>query len=84
MIKNANSKLYIGISKNPEERIQYHNTKQGALFTKTKDEFAIVFSEKYETLVEARKREVQIKKWRREKKEMLIKRYQTGLQTRNN
>lgn len=40
----------------------------GAEFTKGKAKFYLVFSEKYNTLNEARKREIQIKKWRRDKK----------------
>ncbi len=69
MIKNSADKLYIGITKNPEERLLYHNQKRGAKFTKYIPNFKIVFLEKYETLEQARKREIQIKKWRREKKE---------------
>ena len=82
MIKNDFAKLYIGITDNLESRLHYHNTKQGAQFTKGKAKFKIVFSEEYPTLAEARKREIQIKKWRREKKEILIHRYSLGLLTK--
>lgn len=82
MIKNPTGKLYIGISENPKKRIQRHNQKQGAKFTKYESDFRIVFLEQYPTLADARKREIQIKKWRREKKELLIVRFQRGLETR--
>ena len=82
IIKNAYGKLYVGITKNPNKRLHFHNTEQGALFTKTNSKFKIVFCEKYATVIEARKRETQIKKWRREKKELLIKRYGEGLPTK--
>ena len=75
MIKNSVGKLYVGISENPEERLAYHNQKRGAKFTKHITTFKIVFLETYSTLAEARKREIQIKKWRREKKEALVERY---------
>ena len=82
MIKNRKDKLYTGITENSAKRLYYHNTKQGAQFTKTKNKFKIVFYEEYQTLAEARKREIQIKKWRREKKEMIIKRFALGLPTK--
>lgn len=82
MIKNSFNKLYIGISENPEKRLEIHNTKQGAGFTKYKSDFKIVFLEEYPSLTKARQREIQIKKWRREKKENLIEKYQKGLPTK--
>lgn len=82
ILKNSFGDLYVGITKNPEQRLKYHNEKRGALFTKRDTKFEIVFLEKYVSLVEARKREVQIKKWRRGKKEILIDRYQRGLATK--
>ena len=82
MIRNQYDKLYIGISTDVKSRLYYHNTKQGAQFTKSKSKFFIVFHEQYNTLTEARKRETQIKKWRRDKKEMLIERFRKDLPTR--
>ena len=82
MAKNSIDKLYVGITENPQNRIIYHNQKRGAKFTKYKPDFEIVFLEQYQTLAEARKREIQINKWRREKKEILIKRFQNGLPTK--
>ncbi|MDP2647648.1 MAG: GIY-YIG nuclease family protein [Candidatus Yanofskybacteria bacterium] len=82
IIKNYTGKLYIGITENLKQRLYYHNTKQGAQFTKTKSKFYIALSEEYRTLTEARKREIQIKKWRRDKKNMLMERFQKGLPTK--
>lgn len=81
MAKSANGKLYIGITKNLKKREVAHNAKRGALFTKSGD-FTIKFHESYSTLAEARQREIQIKKWQREKKEKLIKRFMQGLSTK--
>ena len=83
MLKNDFNDLYIGITDNPDERLKYHNEGRGALFTKRNSLFKIVFLEQHPTLADARKREVQIKKWRREKKEVLIVRYENGLKTQN-
>lgn len=82
MIKNSANKLYIGITENPDDRVRYHNSKMGAKFTKYIPNFYIVFLEKHPSMTAARKREIQIKKWRREKKEKLIERYKEGLPTK--
>jgi len=83
MIKNSANKLYVGITQNPQERAQYHNSRRGAEFTKYSPDFRVVFLEEYSTLSEVRRREIQIKKWRREKKDILIDRYQKNLPTKN-
>jgi putative endonuclease len=82
MLKNSYNDLYVGVTENPQQRLKYHNEKRGARFTKRDSPFEIVFLEKHLTLTEARKREIQIKKWRRDKKEMLIERYEKGLPTK--
>jgi putative endonuclease len=81
MIKNDFEKLYVGITDNPDVRTKDHNTGRGAKFTKGRAKFKAVFLEEYATLAEVRKREIQIKKWRRAKKETLIERYRQGLPT---
>jgi putative endonuclease len=82
MLKNSADKLYIGITDNPERRLSEHNSERGAQFTSHIPTYRIVFLEKYATLAEARKREIQIKKWRRDKKEVLIERYKKSLLTK--
>jgi putative endonuclease len=82
MLKNDFGKLYVGITKNVKERLHFHNSKQGAQFTKGNSVFQLMFLEEYLSMAEARSREVQIKKWRRDKKELLIQRFQDGLPTK--
>lgn len=82
MIKNLYGNLYIGITDNPERRLKEHNTKQGAGFTKNRDAFGIVFLEAQNSIKDARSREIQIKKWRRDKKEKLINLYKKGIKTK--
>lgn len=79
MIKNSYGNLYIGVTDNPERRLSEHNSKRGSDFTKVRDKFEIVFLEQHNNLKEVRKREIQIKKWRREKKEILIEMYKKEL-----
>lgn len=82
MIKNSACKLYIGITQNPDERVLSHNNRQGAKFTKYIPDFKIIFLEKHNSASQARQREIQLKKWRREKKEILVERYRRNLPTK--
>ena len=82
MIKNDFVKLYIGITDILPRRLHDHNDARGAKFTTGKAKFRLVFLEEHVTLSEARHREIQIKKWRREKKDILIDRFQKGLPTK--
>ena len=82
MIKNDFGKLYVGISDNPATRLKNHNQNRGAFFTKNKTNFHIVFLEEHPNLAEARKRESQIKKWRRDKKEFLVNLYKKKIPTK--
>ena len=79
MIKNTAGKLYVGITDDPQQRLSEHNSERGAQYTSRIPTYKIIFLEKYSSLAEARKREIQIKKWRREKKDFLITKYQKGL-----
>lgn len=81
MIMNSHNDLYVGITENPQQRVSHHNRNRGAQYTKRDAKFEIVFLEEHPTLARARTREVQIKKWRRDKKDALIERYAAGFPT---
>ncbi len=71
----ASGYYYVGISPNPEERIIRHNTGKGSQMAKQHGIFSLLYiSPAFANKSEARKREVQLKGWSREKKEKLIKR----------
>ena len=71
---NASNKLYVGISNNIDRRLKEHNNKKGAKYTKDNQTFNVCYTESFPTLKEARKREIQLKKWARAKKLALINR----------
>lgn len=73
ILRGPNNHLYVGITKNLQERIKRHRSGSGAEFTKRNGVFDVVYKEEFSSLLEVRRRESQIKKWRREKKENLIK-----------
>lgn len=71
--KCQDNSLYIGMTTDIETRIAKHNRGEGALWIKQHGQIKIVYTEKYETYLEAHRRELQIKKWSRKKKENLIR-----------
>lgn len=73
ILRNPKNHLYSGCTANLSERLIRHNAGDGAEFTKRNKGFELVYQEEYSTLLAARRRERQIKGWRREKKENLIK-----------
>lgn len=73
ILKNLQNYIYVGVTSNLDLRIKRHKQGDGAEFTKRNKVFQVVYTENFPTLMEARKRELQIKGWKREKKENLIK-----------
>ena len=73
ILRGLKNHLYIGVSSNFNKRLLRHKSGDGAEFTKRNKVFQLAYTEKFETLLKARRRERQIKGWRREKKENLIK-----------
>jgi putative endonuclease len=65
--------LYTGCTNYPPQREFRHNSGKGAQWTKQHGGGNIAYTETYQTLAGARKREIQVKKWSRIKKENLIK-----------
>ena len=74
ILQCSDKTYYVGCTNNLEKRLKQHNTsKWGAHYTKIRGPVILKYSEEYKTLLEARKREAEIKSWRREKKEKLWK-----------
>lgn len=73
ILRSVKNHLYIGVTNDLQQRIKRHKSGDGAEFTKRNKVFELVYKEGFSTLLKARKRESQIKKWRRVKKENLIK-----------
>lgn len=73
IVRCSDDSLYIGSTDNPDRRIIEHNTGIGAQWFRQHGKGAIVYTEEYPTQLEARRQELQIKKWSRKKKENLIK-----------
>ncbi len=73
ILECADGSLHVGCTNNLEKRLKQHNnSKYGAHYTKLRRPVILKYSEEFKTLIEARKRENEIKGWRREKKLALI------------
>lgn len=75
ILRCSDNSLYCGQTNNLEKRIREHNfsSVKGAKYTRVRKPVNLVYSEKCLTLQEAMKREWQIKKWTKAKKEALIR-----------
>lgn len=67
----ADNTLYAGTCINRSEREAKHNDGTGAKYTRGRRPITFIYSEEFETLSDARKREAEVKKWTREQKEAL-------------
>ncbi len=73
ILQCADKTLYVGSTNNLEKRLHAHNNlKSGAHYTKIRRPVILKYSEKVKTYAKARKREAELKGWRREKKTQLI------------
>jgi putative endonuclease len=69
ILECADGSLYVGCTNNLEKRLHEHNhSKSGAHYTKIRRPVVLKYQEELATLAEGRKREAEIKSWKREKK----------------
>lgn len=67
----ADGSLYAGTCVDIQAREAKHNDGTGAKYTRSRRPVSIVYSEKFDTLSQARSREALVKRWTKEKKETL-------------
>ena len=72
ILRCADGTLYTGYARDPHERQKVHNSGRGARYTAGRRPVGLVYSEAFESLGEALKREHQLKRLSRKKKEALI------------
>jgi len=74
IVKCKDKTLYTGIATDLKRRIKEHNgiLKGGAKYTRGKRPVKLIHSEKYESRIEASRRESEIKKMTRVEKEIII------------
>jgi putative endonuclease len=72
IVRCADGTLYTGYARDPRAREKAHNTGRGARYTAGRRPVCLVYSEAFESLGEALKREHQLKRWSRKNKEALV------------
>ncbi len=74
ILECSDKSYYIGSTNNLEKRLKQHNqSKSGAHYTKIRRPVILKYFEKVLTFSEARRREAEIKRFTKAKKEALIK-----------
>ncbi len=73
IIKCEDGSFYTGSSPNPQERFERHKAGTGGRYTRSHRPIKLVYIEQFRAKGDALRREHQIKGWRREKKEDLIR-----------
>ena len=73
IVECRGGELYCGYSNNVEKRVDTHNKSLGAKYTKTRLPVRLVYTECFNSKIEAMKREYQIKQLTRQQKLKLIR-----------
>lgn len=77
IVKCRDGTLYTGWTNDLKRRIQAHNSKKGAKYTKSRTPVKLVYYESFPTKSEAMKREYEIKQMSAQEKQKLIERIHT-------
>lgn len=72
IVRCADGTLYTGVTSNLARRLEEHNAGKGARYTARRRPVSMVWNGAFPNRSQAQRREAEIKRWRREKKESLI------------
>jgi putative endonuclease len=76
MLECGDGSLYLGIAKDPAQRVKRHHGDVGAKHTALRRPVKLIWQEEFATEGLARSREAELKGWRREKKLRLVQEFQ--------
>ena len=71
LVRCADDTIYTGISSDVQSRIDKHNSGRGAKYTQARLPVRLIYSESQPNRISAMKREIEVKKWGRKRKENL-------------
>ena len=72
IVRCVDGTLYTGCARDPRAREKVHNSGRGARYTAGRRPVSLVYSEPFESLGEALRREHELKRWTRSRKEALL------------
>ncbi|MBI3320718.1 MAG: GIY-YIG nuclease family protein [Candidatus Omnitrophica bacterium] len=70
----ADGSLYTGVTTDPKRRLKQHNAGRGSAYVRSKGSASLVYTELWPNESAARRREIEVKSWSRQKKLALIDR----------
>ena len=73
ILKCSNGNLYTGLTSNLNRRYDEHQNGKGKHYTSRNKPSELLYTETFKNKLQAEKREIQIKKWSKDKKQALIK-----------
>ena len=79
LLRCRDNSLYCGYTKNLDNRLEKHNKGTASKYTSRRRPVRLVYFEEQETISSAMKREIQIKKFSKKEKELLVKNQQLNL-----
>ena len=72
LLRCVDGTLYAGYTKDLDARLAAHNAGKGASYTRGRRPVTLVYREEFESQAEAMRRELELKRWSRPRKEALI------------
>ncbi len=78
MVECTDGSLYTGWTTDPERRVKEHNAGKGALYTRWRGPVKLRYLEEAPDRSAAQRREIAIKKLPRQKKLLLVEKYQSA------
>jgi predicted GIY-YIG superfamily endonuclease len=79
ILRCADESYYVGYAQDLEQRLRAYSTGKAAPYTARRLPVNLAYSEKHESIESARRRELQLKRWSRKKKEALFSEDMAGL-----
>jgi len=73
ILRCKDGSLYCGSTNDVARREERHNSGQGSVYVRTHGGGKMIYRERFKTLPDAMRREIQVKRWSQTKKENLIK-----------
>jgi predicted GIY-YIG superfamily endonuclease len=81
ILQCSDGSYYLGSTHDMQQRLKAHEEGRAAAYTARRRPVYLIYSEKHRNMTAARRRELQIKRWTRKKKEALIQGNMAGIKS---